>query len=98
MSRLPENIIVVSDEAYLEFSIITLDAPNTFAKIGTPWFSAPSKIHGLAGLRIGYGVAPLPLIAVLDKTRQPLQRQFHRACRALAAFKDEAHQRETACR
>src|SRR5260370_24696988 len=54
-----------------------------------------SKIHGLAGLRSGYGLARPDLIAVLEKTRQPFNVNSIAHAGALAALKDEAHQHET---
>ena len=54
-----------------------------------------SKIHGLAGLRIGYGVARPELIDVLQKTRQPFNVNSIAHAGALAALKDDAHLRET---
>ena len=96
MSRLPENIIVVFDEAYFEF----LDNPPDALQYvredrNVVVLRTFSKIHGLAGLRIGYGVARSGLIAVLDKTRQPFNVNSIAHAGALAALKDEAHQRET---
>jgi histidinol-phosphate aminotransferase len=96
MSRLPENIIVVFDEAYFEF----LDNPPDALQYvredrNLVVLRTFSKIHGLAGLRIGYGVARSGLIAVLDKTRQPFNVNSIAHAGALAALKDEAHQRET---
>ena len=96
MSRLPENIIVVFDEAYFEF----LDSPpDTLQYVregrNIVVLRTFSKIHGLAGLRIGYGVARPDLIAVLEKTRQPFNVNSIAHAGALAALKDEAHQRET---
>ena len=96
MSRLPENIIVVFDEAYFEF----LENPSDTLQYvredrNVVVLRTFSKIHGLAGLRIGYGVARSGLIAVLDKTRQPFNVNSIAHVGALAAFKDEAHQRET---
>ena len=96
MSRLPENIIVVFDEAYFEF----LDnPPDTLQYVredrNLVVLRTFSKIYGLAGLRIGYGVARSGLIAVLDKTRQPFNVNSIAHAGALAALKDEAHQRET---
>ena len=96
MSRLPENIIVVFDEAYFEF----LDnPPDTLQYVredrNIVVLRTFSKIHGLAGLRIGYGIARSGLIAVLDKTRQPFNVNSIAHAGALAALKDEAHQRET---
>src|SRR5881398_3164847 len=96
MSRLPENIIVVFDEAYFEF----LDnPPDTLQYVregrNIVVLRTFSKIHGLAGLRIGYGVARSDLIAVLEKTRQPFNVNSIAHAGALAALKDEAHQHET---
>jgi histidinol-phosphate aminotransferase len=96
MSRVPENIIVVFDEAYFEFLD---DPPDTLKYIRDPRnvvvLRTFSKIHGLAGLRIGYGVAPADLVAVLHKTRQPFNVNSIAHAGALAALNDEAHQRET---
>ena len=96
MSRLPENIIVVFDEAYFEF----LDNPPDALQYvredrNIVVLRTFSKIHGLAGLRIGYGIARSGLIAVLDKTRQPFNVNSIAHAGALAALKDEAHQHET---
>jgi len=96
MSRLPENIIVVFDEAYFEF----LDNPPEALRYvredrNIVVLRTFSKIHGLAGLRIGYGIARPGLIAVLDKTRQPFNVNSIAHAGALAALKDEAHQHET---
>jgi histidinol-phosphate aminotransferase len=96
MSRLPENIIVVFDEAYFEF----LDnAPDTLQYVregrNIVVLRTFSKIHGLAGLRIGYGVARTDLINVLQKTRQPFNVNAIAHAGALAALADDPHQRET---
>src|SRR5437763_7937282 len=96
MSRLPENIIVVFDEAYFEF----LDnPPDTLEYVregrNVVVLRTFSKIHALAGLRIGYGVACSDLIAVLEKTRQPFNVNSIAHAGALAALEDKAHQHET---
>jgi histidinol-phosphate aminotransferase len=54
-----------------------------------------SKIHGLAGLRIGYAVAPSAIIEVLHKTRQPFNVNSIAQAGAIAALEDDAHLRET---
>src|SRR5213082_2694271 len=96
MSRVPENIIVVFDEAYFEFLD---DPPDTLRYVRegrhVVVLRTFSKIHGLAGLRIGYGVAPPDLVEVLHKTRQPFNVNSIAHAGALAALNDEAHQRET---
>jgi histidinol-phosphate aminotransferase len=96
MSRVPENIIVVFDEAYFEFLD---DPPDTlqFVHEGrhVVVLRTFSKIHGLAGLRIGYAVSRPDLIQVLHKTRQPFNVNSIAQVGALAALDDDAHQRET---
>lgn len=96
MSRISENVIVVFDEAYLEFLD---DPPDTlrFVREGlnVVVLRTFSKIHGLAGLRIGYAVGPADLIEVLHKTRQPFNVNSIAQVGALAALEDDEHQRDT---
>jgi histidinol-phosphate aminotransferase len=96
MSRVPKNIIVVFDEAYFEFLD---DPPDTLRFVREGWHVVVlrtfSKIHGLAGLRIGYAVSGPDLIEVLHKTRQPFNVNGIAQVGALAALGDDAHQRET---
>jgi histidinol-phosphate aminotransferase len=96
MSRISENVIVVFDEAYFEF----LDHPPDtlqFVREGRNIvvLRTFSKIHGLAGLRIGYAVGPADLIEVLHKTRQPFNVNSIAQVGALAALDDGGHQHET---
>ena len=96
MSRVPENIIVVFDEAYFEF----LDRPPDMLQYARQARNIVvlrtfSKIHGLASVRVGYGVAPRELVEVLQKTRQPFNVNGLAQTGALAALNDEAHQRKT---
>ena len=96
MSRVPDSIVVIFDEAYFEF----LDhSPDTlrFVRQGRNVIVLRtfSKIHGLAGLRIGYAVAPPEIIQVLHKTRQPFNVNSIAQAGALAALDDEGHLRET---
>jgi histidinol-phosphate aminotransferase len=96
MSRVPASITVVFDEAYFEF---LNDPPDTlqFVRDGrnVVVLRTFSKIHGLAGLRIGYAVAPPEIIHVLHKTRQPFNVNSIAHAGALAALNDEAHLRKT---
>jgi histidinol-phosphate aminotransferase len=96
MSRVPDSIVVVFDEAYFEF----LDNPPDtlrFIRDGRNVIVLRtfSKIHGLAGLRIGYAVALPEMIEVLHKTRQPFNVNSIAQAGAIAALDDEAHLRET---
>jgi histidinol-phosphate aminotransferase len=96
IARIAENVIVVFDEAYFEF----LDRPPDtlhFVREGRNIvvLRTFSKIHGLAGLRIGYAVGPADLIEVLHKTRQPFNVNSIAQVGALAALEDDEHLRET---
>jgi histidinol-phosphate aminotransferase len=96
MSRVPDSIVVVFDEAYFEFLD---DPPETLRFIrdgrNVVVLRTFSKIHGLAGLRIGYAIAPIEMSEVLHKTRQPFNVNSIAQAGALAALDDEAHLRET---
>jgi len=96
MSRVSQNVITVFDEAYFEF----LDpAPNTLKFIrenkNVVVLRTFSKIHGLANLRIGYGIARAEMIEILGKTREPFNVNGLAQTAALAALEDAEHQRET---
>jgi histidinol-phosphate aminotransferase len=96
MSRVPENIVTVFDEAYFEF----LDhPPDTLRYVrdgrNVMVLRTFSKIHGLAGLRVGYGMARREIIEVVQKARQPFNVNGLGQAAALAALSDEAHQRQT---
>ena len=96
VSRVPEHVMVVFDEAYFEFLD---DPPDTlrFVREGRNVIVLRtfSKIHGLAGLRIGYAVARPDVIDVLHRTRQPFNVNSIAQAGALAALEDDAHLRET---
>ena len=96
MERLPENVITVFDEAYFEY----LDNPPDTLKFvranrNVVVLRTFSKIYGLAGLRIGYGIARPELIQVLQKARQPFNVSGLAQTGALASLSDEEHLRKT---
>jgi len=96
MSRVRDSIVVVFDEAYFEFLD---DPPDTlrFVRDGrnVVVLRTFSKIHGLAGIRIGYAIAPPAITEVFHKTRQPFNVNSIAHGGAIAALDDEAHLRET---
>jgi len=85
----------VLDEAYIEF----LDDPppsiEYALKHNVVVLRTFSKIVGLAGLRIGYGVAQKECIALLQRVRQPFNTNAVAQAGALAALDDAAHVRKT---
>jgi histidinol-phosphate aminotransferase len=96
MDKVPEHVVVVFDEAYYEF----LDNPPDtlkFVRAGrnVVVLRTFSKIQGLAGLRIGYGLAPKALIEVLQRTRQPFNINSMAQAGALAGILDDEHQAKT---
>jgi len=101
LARLPEDLIVVLDEAYVDFAlpaerIDTLALMRNIA--GRPALAALrtfSKAYGLAGLRVGFGVMPAELAAQLHRVRQPFNINSLAQVGALAALADEEHYRRT---
>lgn len=96
MARVPEHVVVCFDEAYFEF---WPEAPNTlkYVKEGRNVciLRTCSKIHGLAALRVGYGLASKPLAAILQKARQPFNVNSIAQAGALAALTDDEHVTKT---
>lgn len=97
MDKVPPHVVVVFDEAYHEF----LDTPPDTLKFiregrdNVVVLRTFSKIQGLAGLRIGYGLASKNMIEVLQRTRQPFNINSIAQAAALAGILDNEHQRRT---
>ncbi len=96
MAKVPDHVVVVFDEAYHEF----LDNPPDTLKYvregrNVVILRTFSKIQGLAGLRIGYGLASKELIEVLQRTRQPFNINSMAQAGALAGILDDEHQAKT---
>jgi len=94
IQSIPENVVLALDEAYIEFSDEPLDLlPEIRAdrKPNLLLMRTFSKIYGLAGLRLGYGIGHLEFIANLEKIRQPFNINSLVQAGALAALDDTAH-------
>lgn len=95
------DTLLVVDEAYVEYASHTPGYPDTLAQLqgcGKPWIVLRtfSKAWGLAGLRVGYGVAgDAATIALLDRVRTPFNVNQAAQIAALAALKDEAFMRRS---
>ncbi len=91
---LPEGVVLVVDEAYREYARRP-DFPDALAwtgrRPGTVVLRTFSKIYGLAGLRIGYGLADVELASVLERVRHPFNVNLVAEAAALAALDDEEH-------
>lgn len=96
LDRIPRSVIVVLDEAYAEY-VVAEDYPDGVRDFrGHPRLVVLrtfSKIFGLAGLRIGYGVMDPSLVHYIDCVRQPYNTSAAAQAAALAALDDEAHVR-----
>lgn len=92
---LPPHVVCVLDEAYIEY----LDDPplsiQWALKHNVVVLRTFSKIVGLAGLRIGYGVAQKDCIALMQRVRQPFNINAIGLAGALAAVSDTTHIRRT---
>ncbi|HKI45379.1 MAG TPA: histidinol-phosphate transaminase [Balneolales bacterium] len=91
MSRIPEDVIVVVDEAYFEFAEDEPDYPNT---IGMGYDNVVtlrtfSKAYGLAGLRVGYAVGPEELIRDMYKVKFTFEPSVTAQVAAEAALSDQ---------
>jgi histidinol-phosphate aminotransferase len=98
MGRLPEGVLVVVDEAYYEYVTTPgyADSMRHFREgRDILVLRTFSKIYGLAGLRIGYGVAKRQIIEEMNKVRAPFNTNSLAQAAALAALDDEEHVRHS---
>ena len=100
LAKVPDHVVVVLDEAYYEFALY-------FAKLrrfeysqslehlrrgaGVVILRTFSKAHGLAGLRIGYGLGPAELLAYCARMRNTFSVSSVAESAALAALDDHNH-------
>lgn len=96
--ELRADVILVVDEAYREYVPRYL-RPDVLRHIRDGRYVLTlrtfSKAYGLAGLRIGYGIAPAEMVAILNRVRQPFNVNALAQTAALAALEDTAHLEET---
>jgi histidinol-phosphate aminotransferase len=98
LARVPEHILVVLDEAYYDY----VDDPNYSRSIEVVRggrnlivLRTFSKVYGLAGLRIGYGIGPAAFLAEMNKIRGPFNTSGVAQAAALAALDDTEHVRRS---
>lgn len=97
LRRVPDRVLVVIDQAYLEY-VEAPDYPNGIDYRSDGRVLALrtfSKIHGLAGFRIGYGVGSSTLIGYLNRVREPFNVNRLAQGAALAALNDDEHLRRS---
>ena len=98
LRAVPAHVLVVVDEAYFEY-VEEADYPNALALVArypnlvvTRTFS---KVYGLAGLRIGYGVSSADAAEFMNRVRQPFNVNSVAAAAAEAALGDDVHVRHS---
>ena len=94
LDKLPPRVIVVLDEAYCEYQDQS-QRPDTLALLKqypnlviTRTFS---KVYGLAGLRVGYGLSHPVIADLLNRVRQPFNNNSLALLAAEVAYQDQAH-------
>ena len=98
LDALDQETLVIFDEAYVEYADAP-DFPDVLGLIreGRPVVSLRtfSKIHGLAGLRVGYAIAPPDVVATLERVRPPFNVNRVAQAAARAALNDHQHVKES---
>ncbi len=94
MNQAPDHVIVAVDEAYYEY-VTRADYPDSLdylkAAKNVLALRTFSKIYGLAGLRIGYGITTPEIAELMNKVRQPFNTNSLGQIGALVALADRKH-------
>ena len=96
----PQETLLVIDEAYYEYALHSPGFPDALAELraqNRPWIVLRtfSKAWGLAGLRVGYGIASdARLVQMLDRVRTPFNVNAAAQTAALAAWNDAAYMQQ----
>jgi histidinol-phosphate aminotransferase len=94
VAALPTDCLLIADQAYFEY-IDRTDYPDAFHDLqagrNVLVLRTFSKIHGLAGLRIGYGLGHPDLVADLNRIRSPFNTNSLAQVAGIAALDDQDH-------
>lgn len=92
MDRIPENVIIVMDEAYIEY-VTDSNFPDSIELLKTHpnmiILRTFSKAYGLAALRCGYGIAHEDLVQYVNRVVNPFDVNLYVQKAAVAALEDE---------
>ena len=100
MAKVPDHVLVVLDEAYGDFAVDFAQQRGVAYSRALDYVRADrnvillktfSKAHGLAGLRVGYGIGPARLISVFAQVRSIFSVSSVAQAAALAALRDQEH-------
>ena len=98
VAQVPDSVLLVMDEAYIDFLDERADLLPLVRSRNKPnllLMRTFSKIYGLAGLRLGYGIGHPELISALEKVRQPFNINSLIQAGAIAALDDQEHLENT---
>jgi len=94
LAKLPQDVLLIVDEAYFEY-VQDDGYPDSlkYQSDTRPMLTLRtfSKLYGLAGLRVGYGVGPREIISMMQRVRQPFNVNAPAQWAALAALDDGDH-------
>ena len=94
MKALPEDVIVIFDQAYLEY-VTSTDYPDCMNYVkerrNVILLRTFSKVYGLAALRIGYAIARPELISLISRVKEPFNVNSIAQVGAIEAFRDIEH-------
>lgn len=98
LDRVPDDVLVVFDQAYDEY-VHRTDRPDLRPLIrdgrNLIVLHTFSKVYGLAGLRVGYGIAKPQITDVLNRVRSPFNVNLLAQAAAAAALGDQEHVRHS---
>lgn len=96
LTATPPHVLVVLDEAYHEYAGGGSETLRLLAEFPNLLITRTfSKIHGIAGLRAGYGIANAEVAEFIHRIRQPFNMNIAAQRAALAALTDTAHIKES---
>ena len=99
LRTVPAHVLVIADDAYAEY-VEDPGYPDTIRERGGDRVAVVSlrtfsKLYGLAGLRVGYGIASAAVIDAIGRVRQPFNVNAVALAAACAALDDHDHVRRT---
>ncbi|MGL5417546.1 MAG: histidinol-phosphate transaminase [Clostridium sp.] len=95
LDRIPKEVIIIMDEAYVEFVDKEVDFPNSLELLkkypNMIVLRTFSKAYGLASLRFGYGIGDKTLVGYLNRVINPFDSNLFAQKAAVEALKDKEH-------
>ncbi len=99
VANLPDDILLVLDEAYFEFARVNPDYPNGLDYLAkrpnTVIIRTFSKVAGLAGLRVGYMISSPQIISEMSKVKNVFNSNRLAQIAGVAALADQEHINKT---